>query len=136
MRAIREKEGLIKTERRLDTTVNNIKLSTPLLLRQQEELKQNLQYIGMEDKELRGNVQVLRKDIDLALYDYLQQNQLEQGELEKAERYHQLNKKLDKDLEVEVKKFSELNRHVEEINSDRSLRVLALFIYLLISLRY
>ena len=114
-------------ERRLDTTVNNIKMSTPLLLRQQEELKQGRQFIEVEDKELRGTIQSLRKDIDLSLYEYLQHNNLEREEMEKAERYHQANKRLEKELEVEIKKFSELNRRVEELNSDRSLRVCSLF---------
>jgi hypothetical protein len=124
LRAIRDKDNQVKNLRRLDMTVNNVRLSAPMIKKRAEDHDATLELFKREDKLQKKKMQELRKDIDIGLYEYLQLEGLEKAEVEKMTAQAELNRRMEKELEDTMLKRIELARQIDTLNGERDLKVL------------
>jgi hypothetical protein len=129
IKAIRDKDIQLKMYRRLMTTVNNIKMSTPAIKNQNNELSSLLEGSILEEKYQKKKLSQLRKEIDIALMEYLKIEKTEKSETKKVEELLERNQELEHDLEVAKENMSELNRELEELKTDKELKVKPLDFY-------
>lgn len=123
IKSIRDKENGLKNERRLDTFVNNIKRSIPVVLHQQDDLKQAIVFIDREEKDLLSQLSKIKTEIDLASYEYVNQDQVEKYEQENVENLILSNKKLEDECAEISQNITDLSRKIDEMNTDRAVRV-------------
>ncbi|KAJ3255643.1 hypothetical protein HK103_006168 [Boothiomyces macroporosus] len=122
LRVIREKDTFLKLYRRLELTVNNIKLSTPATIKHGIDLQRQLEAIRNDEKHYKKEVQRLRQAIDVSTYEFLQQDRVEKAESEELEEQFMVNKKLEAELDTAIKEASLVARAVEEIKLEKDLR--------------
>ncbi|KAJ3312642.1 hypothetical protein HDV04_002784 [Boothiomyces sp. JEL0838] len=122
LRVIREKDTFLKLYRRLELTVNNIKLSTPATIKHGIDLQRQLEAIRNDEKHYKKEVQRLRQAIDVSTYEFLQQDRVEKAESEELEEQLMVNKKLEAELDTAIKEASLVARAVEEIKLEKDLR--------------
>lgn len=122
LRAIREKETFAKQVRRLITTMNNIKLSAPTIQRQFEDFRRELDSHHREHSSIKKQISTLRKEVDLSLYEFLKQEQLEKSESEKLSSQLNDNKVLEDELNCKVEEISSLRRQLEVLSIEKDLK--------------
>ncbi|KAJ3409840.1 hypothetical protein HDV05_004193 [Chytridiales sp. JEL 0842] len=122
VRTIREKETQLKTHRRLQTTVNNIKMSTPLILRQAADHARLLEAAKREEVYQQKRMAELRKEIDMQLFEYLQLEEGEKTEEEKAGAQRELNRRMELELEEVRARRLELSRGLESLKAEKELK--------------
>eukprot|EP00842_Homolaphlyctis_polyrhiza_P000705 jgi/Hompol1/1635/HPOL_002745-RA len=122
LRVIREKDTQLKLHRRLETTVNNIKMSTPTIRKQSEDFRRQLEFVKSDEKFYRKENIRLRKLIDIATYDFLKQEKVEKSEAETLMEMLATNRKLEAELEAAANECQEHARKVEEIKLEKDLK--------------
>jgi chromosome segregation ATPase len=123
LRVIREKDTYLKYFRRLELTVNNIKMSTPSTIKQGEELQRQLKGIKADEGFYRKEIVRLRQAIDISTLEFLKQDKLEKSEVEALEEHRQLNQKLEQELEVALKEAAESAKAAEELKIEKDLKL-------------
>ena len=109
--------------RRLTTTVNNIKMSTPTIKKQHDELKRQMDASILDEKYQKACLLELRKEIDIALFDFLKMEKVEKSETQKVKGMLERNRELEDDLETLTAKTKELNRQVEDLKLEKDIKV-------------
>ncbi|KAJ3047564.1 hypothetical protein HK097_011415, partial [Rhizophlyctis rosea] len=99
LRLIREKESSLKHLRRLETTVNNIRTTTPTIQQQVHDYQKLLANHQRDEKHFRKVMTDLRKEIDLNLYDFLKVEGVQKEEGEKLARERGINGRMEAELE-------------------------------------
>lgn len=122
LKSLREKEQQLKHCRRLEMTVNNINMNSSEVDGQKEETKQQTMSVKREEKTLRKEITKKRREIDIALYEYLKQNQVEKVELDKSLAMFQYNQKLEKELDEVVNEFERLTKDIKGAAAERELK--------------
>ncbi|KAJ3088001.1 hypothetical protein HK102_009803 [Quaeritorhiza haematococci] len=122
LRAIRDKESQLKQYRRLETTVNNVRMTTPILRQQNEEYQRQLEATQREAKTIRATIADLKKEIDLALFEFLKQQSVEKTEMDRAQALYTENRKLHEELERAETKFADMNRKLDQLKAERELK--------------
>nr|KAJ3418146.1 hypothetical protein HK105_000281 [Polyrhizophydium stewartii] len=122
LRVIREKDTQLKLHRRLETTVNNIRMSTPTIRKQSEDLRRQLDFAKSDERFYRKENSRLRKLIDMATYDFLRQEGLEKKETDALQEHVAANRRLEGELDEAMHECLEAARRVEEIKMDKDLR--------------
>ncbi|RKO93586.1 hypothetical protein BDK51DRAFT_24341, partial [Blyttiomyces helicus] len=122
LRTIREKESLLKHSHRLETTVNNIRMSTPAILKQRADLERELELAGRDEKHFRKEVTELRKAIDLLLYEFLKQEQAETRDGERLTAQLSVNRKMEEELAGAIEACAGAGRAVESLSTERNLK--------------
>ncbi|KAJ1559085.1 hypothetical protein HK096_001727, partial [Nowakowskiella sp. JEL0078] len=122
LRAIRDKENQLKINRRLQTTVNNILMSAPQTEKQTYDLQTQLEHQLRDGKFYRKRITELRKEIDLTIFDFLKQEQMEKAELNKCLAQFNHNKRLEEELDELVSMCSELEKQIESLKGERELK--------------
>ncbi|KND04550.1 uncharacterized protein SPPG_00275 [Spizellomyces punctatus DAOM BR117] len=122
LRSLREKDALLKSFRRLETTVNNIRLSTPLLHQQLTEHTRQLEQTKRDERHYRKQSSQLRKEIDLMLYEYLKTENGERTLGENLAREIGVNQRLDEELEEKMTRAQGFEKQVEELNVEKELK--------------
>ncbi|KAJ3272865.1 hypothetical protein HDV01_005188 [Terramyces sp. JEL0728] len=122
LRVIREKDTFLKLYRRLELTVNNIKLSTPATIKHGIDLQRQLEAIKSDEKHYRKEVQRLRQAIDVCTYDFLQQDRIEKAGSEELEEQLMVNKKLEAELDTAIQEANMTARELEEMKMEKDLR--------------
>ncbi|KAI8824342.1 uncharacterized protein EV422DRAFT_317338 [Fimicolochytrium jonesii] len=122
LRSLREKDVLVKSLRRLETTVTNIRMSTPLFHQQLIEHNRTLETAKRDEKHYRKQVQLLRKKIDLTIYDFLKTENAEHAQGETLARELGVNRRLEEELDEKVKKVEALRKTADELNVEKELK--------------
>ncbi|KAI9089460.1 hypothetical protein DFS34DRAFT_639300 [Phlyctochytrium arcticum] len=122
LRSLREKDALLKLFRRLKTTVNNIRMSTPLLHQQLGEHTQQLETYKRDERFFRKQAQELRKSIDLSLYEYLRTENGERTQGEQLARELGVNRRLEEELVEKTSQAQLLRKQVDELNVEKELK--------------
>ncbi|KAJ3386772.1 hypothetical protein HDU92_002313 [Lobulomyces angularis] len=122
LRSLRDKESQLKLCRKLEMTVNNIHMSTEVLENQKEETKRHVQAAKREELRLRKEITDIRKKIDLSLYSFLKQEQMEKLEFEKVHQFFTVNQKLELELEELTKTFAALEKEIMQSKAERELK--------------
>ncbi|KAI8808274.1 hypothetical protein BJ742DRAFT_772272 [Cladochytrium replicatum] len=122
LRAIRDKEIQLKIFRRLNTTVNNIKMAIPEVRKQFDELQQQRIQYHREGQSHRKQIIQLRKSIDMTVYDFLKQEQLEKHEVERLQLQINQNRALEDELQRITAQCSDLSKQIETMSGERELK--------------
>ncbi len=109
--------------RRLQMTVNNIKMASGTLEGQKEEGLRNVESTRREEKALRKDIGDIRKSIDVNLYDFLKQEQIEKIEAEKLHQHLVHNQKLENELEALMIICTDKEKTLERLKADSDLKV-------------
>lgn len=120
---IREKDTYLKLYRRLELTVNNIKMSTPSILKQGDDLRRLLRGIKNDEVFYRKDMVALRTVIDVNTLEFLKSERGEKGEMAAYSEQVNLNRTLEKELEEASAQVEESARTVESIKMERDLKV-------------
>lgn len=108
-------------------TVNNIKMASGTLEGQKEEGLRNVESTKREEKALRKDIADIRKTIDVNLYDFLKQEQIEKVEAEKLHQHLVHNQKLEGELEALMIICTDKEKTLERLKADSDLKVKKLF---------
>ncbi len=127
LRVIREKDSYLKLYRRLEMTVNNIKMSTPSTIKQGDDLRRQLRAIKNDEVYYRKEMNRVRQIIDMHTLEYLKEEKVEREEYEEWEAQMEVNKELEQQLEKNQHAVNESAKKVEEIKMERDLKVMACF---------
>lgn len=122
LRSLRDKEMQLKTCRRLEMTVNNIHMSNTVLESQKDETRRQIATVKREEKDLRKEITEIRRKIDLALYDYLKQDQIDKHELERCHAMFFHNQKLEKELDEIMEEHSRNEKLAKQASAERELK--------------
>ncbi|KAH6568449.1 hypothetical protein BASA60_008634 [Batrachochytrium salamandrivorans] len=122
LRVIREKDSQLKLFRRLENTVNNIKMSTPIIRKQSEEFRRQLEFLKVDEKFYRKENTRLRKLIDSATVDFVKQQIIEKNETEELQEQLSTNLRLDDELEAARTECSKAMHRVDEIKMAKDIR--------------
>ncbi|KAJ3365182.1 hypothetical protein HDU91_002289, partial [Kappamyces sp. JEL0680] len=122
LRVIREKDSYLKLYRRLELTVNNIKMSTPTTIKQGEDLKRQLKSIKNDEIYFRKEMNKLRQIIDVNTLDFLKQEKVEKTELEVWHAQMEINKGLEQELDRVTALYNDSIRSTEEVGMDRDIK--------------
>lgn len=122
LKSLRERDQQLKHCRRLEMTVNNIHVNSSASDGQEEETKQQTLAVKREEKHLRKQIAIARKEIDMALYEYLQQNHVEKIELERSHAMYQHNQKLEKELDEVIHEHEKLEKAIKQAAAERELK--------------
>ncbi|KAJ3130897.1 hypothetical protein HK100_007240 [Physocladia obscura] len=128
LRAVREKEIQLKLHRRLETTVNNVKMSGPMIRKQLDDFGRELEMLQREDRFQKKRMVEMKKLIDVGLYKYLKLSGSEKEENDKMAAQLELNRRMEKELEVVAERRAALARQIEALTGERDIK--ASFIYL------
>ncbi|KAI8898134.1 hypothetical protein BC833DRAFT_565207 [Globomyces pollinis-pini] len=122
LRVIREKDTYLKLYRRLELTVNNIKLSTPTTVKQGDGFRRLLEAHKSDEKFYRKEVARLKQQIDIRTFEFLKQEKLEKSEADALLEQTQANRKIDTELEASRREAILSSRVLEEIKMEKDLR--------------
>ncbi|KAI8998429.1 hypothetical protein BC832DRAFT_235383 [Gaertneriomyces semiglobifer] len=122
LRTLREKDSLLKSFCRLETTVNNIRLSTPLLEQQLVEHKRQVESAKRDEKHFRKQCQELRKQIDLLMYDFLKADNGERAEGELLARELGVNRRMEEELEERIAATAGLRKQLDEVSVEKEIK--------------
>lgn len=122
LRVIREKDSYLKLYRRLELTVNNIKMSTPTIIKQGDELQRQLKTIKNDEIFYRKQLTQLRQNLDVSTLEFLKQDRIEKTELEEWEKQIATNKELEENLEHIVSIVKESSKNVDALTMERDLK--------------
>jgi uncharacterized protein (DUF3084 family) len=123
LKAMREENFHLKLYRRLQATVKNIKMTGPVLKKQQEELQSQLQSSLDDENHLKSVSADLKKEIDIALFDYLKVDKQDKKEADTVKLLQDRNREVEKDIEKLKSKAKELFKEAEHLKSERNLKV-------------
>lgn len=113
----------LKLHRRLETTVKNIKMNGPVLKKQQEELERQLEASVNEEKYHKARLAELKKEIDIALFEYLKIDKQDKSESDTVKYLQERNGEVEKDIEKLNAKAKELLREAGHLKTERDLKV-------------
>ncbi|KAI9339290.1 hypothetical protein BDR26DRAFT_803168 [Obelidium mucronatum] len=122
LRAVREKEIQLKTHRRLETTVNNVKMSGPSIRKQLADFNRELEMLQREEKHQKKRMIEMRKSIDVGLYKYLKLSGSEKEENDKMSAQAELNRRMENELEEVMERRSALGRQIETLTGERDIK--------------
>lgn len=122
MKLLNEKENMLKIYRRTETTLANARINIPMQKTQIEEYQRQYEVGKRERQYHEGRIVEIKKEIDLAMYDFLQSEQVEKHEKEQLALVMKANKRLDEQLDVAAKKFNALRRELDSLKIDKELR--------------
>ena len=123
LKLIRERDIHLKLYRRLTTTVKNIKMTGPILKKQQEELESQLEESINEEKYHKSRLADLKKEIDIALFDFLKIDKHDRTEADNVRFLQERNREVEKDIEKLKSNAKELFREAERLKTERDLKV-------------
>jgi chromosome segregation ATPase len=123
LRVIREKDTYLKYYRRLELTVNNIKMSTPTTIKQGEELRRQLKAIKADEVFYRKEVVNLRQTIDINTLEFLKHDKIEKMDMETLEEQRETNLKCEMELEDALKEAAEVSRAVEDLKIEKDMKL-------------
>ncbi|ORY51485.1 hypothetical protein BCR33DRAFT_656040 [Rhizoclosmatium globosum] len=122
LRAVREKEIQLKLHRRLETTVNNVKMSGPMIRKQLEDYNRELEMMQREEKIQKRRMAEMRKSIDVGLYKFLKLSGTEKEENDKMSAQVELNRRMEKELEETIERRAALGRQIETLTGERDIK--------------
>jgi hypothetical protein len=123
LKVIREKDIHLKLYIRLQTAVKNIKMNGPVLRKQQGELEMQVESAIEEEKYHKSVLADLKKEIDIALYDYLKIDKNDRKEADTVKLLQERNREVERDVEKLKSKVKELLREAEHLKTERNLKV-------------
>jgi hypothetical protein len=118
---MREKDSYLKYFRRLELSVNNIKLSTPATIKQGEDLRQQLKDMNNEEIYSKKEITNLRQAIDIQTLEFLKQDRGGTIESEALEEQITLNRELENQLELVTKEANESAKILENLRSEKDM---------------
>ncbi len=121
LRVIREKETQLKLFRRLEMTVNNIKLSTPTARKQSHELARHLQTAKNDLVYYKKENARLLQTIDIATFDFVKQDTIEKKTSKKLQDTLAANKRKKEELEKTQAASVEISRQLNTVKMEKDL---------------
>lgn len=122
LRAIRDKDVYLKLHARLELTVANIKMSTPNIMKQAEDLKRQLEAVKVDERYYKKETSILQEKIDALMLDFLKQDKLEKADSENLRMIIEENRDAAKELEVDSANCAQLSRTVDQIKVENELK--------------
>ncbi len=122
LRVIREKDSYLKLYRRLELTVNNIKMSTPTILKQGDDLQRQLNTIKSDEFFHKNKLSRLRQNIDISTLEFLKQDRVEKVEMDEWEGQMNINKELEENLEKVTSIVKETNATIDSLTMERNMK--------------
>lgn len=123
LRTFREKENAIKLHIRLENQLQNIKNVKPKFEKQKEDLERELNYQQQENRFSRNNIRNARQEIDLIIYQYLQQEISDTNQKELLENNQLQISKLEGQLVQAQAEQHAANQQLYSVNIERDLKV-------------
>lgn len=112
----------MKLYRRLELSVNNIKMSTPTIIKQGDELQRQLKTIKNDEVFFRKQLSELRQSIDVSTLGFLKQDRIEKTELDEWQQQVEENKELEETLEKISGILKESSKNVDALTMERDLK--------------
>ncbi|KAJ3073973.1 hypothetical protein HDU98_000197 [Podochytrium sp. JEL0797] len=122
LRVVRDKEIQLKTHRRLELTVNNVKMSGPSIRKQLADFNRELELLQREETYQKRRMVEMRKSIDIGLYNFVNLSGAEKEEKEKMAAQLELNRRMERELEEVVERRTSLARQIETLTGDRDIK--------------
>jgi len=122
LREISDKETALKTYHRLESSVNNIRMTHITLKEQILEAEQTFKLLQQDSKYYSNEIQKLHEKIDFGIYNYLKQEKIENTEKENMVNNMQAKKKLEEELEEASKSIEVLEKQREKLNTMKELK--------------
>ena len=123
LRTFREKENAIKLHVRLENQLQNIKNLRPKIEKQKDDLERELNYQQQENKFSRANIRNARQEIDLIIYQYLQQEIADSNQKEELANNQATIVKLEGQLVQAQAEQHAANQLLYSVNIERDLKV-------------
>jgi len=123
LREISDKETALKTYHRLESSVNNIRMTHITLKEQILEAEQNFKLLQQDSKYYSNEIQKLHEKIDFGIYNFLKQEKIENTEKENMATNMKAKKKLEEELEEASKSIEVLEKQREKLNTMKELKV-------------
>ncbi|EPZ33889.1 hypothetical protein O9G_002452 [Rozella allomycis CSF55] len=123
LKCFRDKENMLKLYVRLENQVNNIRNLIPKLEGQKNELDRALQSQQQENKIIKAKIRNSRQEIDIDIFHYLQQDDLDIKEREALQQSLTTLEKLEKRLHEAQAGSKLIQQTMNQINLERDLRV-------------
>ena len=123
LRTFREKENAIKLHIRLENLVANIRNLKPKIEKQKEDLERELNYQQQESKFSKSNIRNARQEIDLIIYQYLQQEISDSNQKEALQNCTARISKLEQQLLQAQAEQHASNQLLYSVNIERDLKV-------------
>ena len=120
---IRDKESSVKQFRRLELTLKNLQTGTPLLKDQEIELVRELELAKRNARFHKLRAKEARKEIDLVMHAFLQQDELESKEKEIVTTKQLENSKLEVEMNTLMIDGRNKSQYLEKLKLDRELKV-------------
>jgi len=128
LREISDKETALKTYHRLESSVNNIRMTHITLKEQLLEADQALKILQQDSLYYSAEIQKYHEKIDLGIYNYLKQEKVENSEKEKMMSNMEVKKKLEVELEEVSKNIEDLEKQREKLNTMKELKVFIIIV--------
>ncbi|TPX37722.1 hypothetical protein SmJEL517_g00446 [Synchytrium microbalum] len=122
LRAARDKDSQMKSCRRLEITLNNALEAVPVAKRAYDEVSRHLLAAKRESKSLKKNVTDLRREIDMGVHKYLENERIEKTEADLLVREMGAVRRTEEELEAVSEQFEAAQRKCEEIAVERDLK--------------
>jgi len=122
LREISDKETALKTYHRLESSVNNIRITHATLKEQILEAEQAFKILKQDSKYYSKEIERLHEKIDFGIYNFLKQEKVENAEKEKMTTNMEINKKLENELEEASKSIEALEKQREKLNIMKELK--------------
>jgi predicted HicB family RNase H-like nuclease len=128
LRSIREKEATLKVHRRLEATVNNIRATFPSLEEYSEDLVRRLEATRRDARFYKSQTKELRKQIDLAIFEFLEQQGHEGKEKELLAQQRLTNLTMEGELNEKIQESADWSKQMETYNLEKELKVASSFL--------
>ncbi|ORX80966.1 hypothetical protein BCR32DRAFT_16586 [Anaeromyces robustus] len=122
LREISDKETALKTYHRLESSVNNIRMTHLTLKEQLLEADQALKILQQDSKYYSNEIQKLHEKIDFGIYNFLKKETIENTEKENMVNNMEIKKKLESELEEVTKNIEDLEKQKEKLNLMKELK--------------
>lgn len=119
---MREKDSYLKYYRRLELSLNNIRLSIPTTIKQGADLRLALRELKTEETYSKKEIIKFRQIIDIQTLEYLKQDKTGKEETEILEEQLTLNNQLEEELEKLKKEATASSRNLESVQVERELK--------------
>lgn len=121
-RAVQARDGAVKNARRLENLLNSVRNTLPLHEQVNQDLERNLAATKMDAKQYQESAVTTRRDIDVALFSYLQQENMEALEKQMLQASALANRALEADRIKYAMICQELQRQVEALTIEKDLK--------------
>lgn len=122
LKSLRDKDAAVKNFRRLTNTVNNLKMAIPSLRLQQEHLKNELESAVRDAHFFKEKAEETKKDIDLRLFEYLENENYHQKHKELLQTMKSEFSKLEAEWQQSIARCKHLNKESEQLELEKDVK--------------